>query len=75
MKAEFQTEGSKKNASKYIGADGRMNDAALYPEPTLDGMIIGMDRMYTLGSILSSPAVVGGVLYVGSTDGFLYAIN
>jgi outer membrane protein assembly factor BamB len=28
-----------------------------------------------LGSILSSPAVVDGVLYVGSTDGNVYALR
>jgi outer membrane protein assembly factor BamB len=31
--------------------------------------------MFTLGSILSSPVVADGVLYVGSTDGNLYALR
>ncbi len=51
------------------------NQAAPYPNITLDGVIIGLDRMYSLGSILSSPAVAQGVLYVRSTDGTLYALN
>jgi outer membrane protein assembly factor BamB len=38
-------------------------------------MMVGMRTMQTLGSILSSPTVVDGVLYVGSTDGPLYAIR
>ncbi|HEX6575307.1 MAG TPA: PQQ-binding-like beta-propeller repeat protein [Gemmatimonadaceae bacterium] len=75
VKAEFQTDGSKANASKYIDANGRMNSRALYPDVTLDGMIIGMDRMFSLGSVLSSPVVADGVLYVGSTDGNLYALR
>src|SRR3954462_12633255 len=30
---------------------------------------------HTKGEVISSPAVVGGVVYVGSTDGNLYAID
>jgi len=75
MKAEFQTDGSKENASKYVDANGKFKQGALYPDNTLEGMIIGLDRMFTLGSILSSPVVVDGVLYVGSTDGNLYALE
>jgi outer membrane protein assembly factor BamB len=75
MKAEFQSDGSKENAAKYTDDKGRMNGSALYPDFTLDGMIIGVHRMFTLGSILSSPVVADGVLYVGSTDGNLYALK
>lgn len=75
MKAEFQTDGSKENASKYVDANGRFKPGALYPDSTLEGMMIGLDRMFTLGSILSSPVVVDGVLFVGSTDGNLYALQ
>ncbi len=75
MRSEFQTDGSKENAAKYIDAAGHINYAALYPDSTLDGVIIGLDRMYSLGSVLSSPVVVDGVVYVGSTDGAVYAIR
>ena len=74
-KAEFQTEGSKENGAKYIDAAGNMKSAALYPDATLDGMIIGLDRMFSLGSVLSSPVVVEGVVYFGSTDGNVYAVE
>ena len=47
----------------------------MYPDRTLDGMMIGMRTMMTVGSVLSSPTIVDGVLYVGSTDGQLYAIR
>jgi outer membrane protein assembly factor BamB len=75
IKAEFQTDGSKANAAKYVDRNGRLDNAALYPDFTLDGMIIGLDRMYSLGSVLSSPVVVEGVVYFGSTDGNVYAIR
>jgi outer membrane protein assembly factor BamB len=75
MKAEFQTDGSRANSPKYVDAQGKIKSAELYTDVTLDAMIIGLDRMFSLGSILSSPAVVDGVLYVGSTDGNLYALQ
>jgi outer membrane protein assembly factor BamB len=38
-------------------------------------MFVGLERMFTLGSILSSPVIADGTLYVGSTDGNLYALK
>ena len=73
--AEFQTDGSKANAAKYTGADGRMNSGLMYPDFTLEGMFIGLDRVFTLGSVISSPVVANGVVYFGSTDGHLYALR
>lgn len=73
--AEFQSDGSKENAAKYIDESGHLKSAALYVDGTYDSMIIGLHRMFTLGSILSSPVVAGGVLYVGSTDGNVYALR
>ena len=74
-KADFETDGSKANASKYIDEKGGLNSAALYPDFTLEGMYIGVDRMEQLGSIMSSPVIADGILYVGSTDGNLYALR
>jgi len=37
--------------------------------------MVGLDRMYSLGSVLSSPVVAGGVVYFGSTDGHVYAVR
>jgi eukaryotic-like serine/threonine-protein kinase len=34
-----------------------------------------MDQLYKLGPIVSSPAVGDGVIYFGSGDGYLYALN
>ena len=52
-----------------------MKSGALYPDLTLDGVIIGVHRMFELGSIISSPVITDGVLYVGSTDGNVYALR
>lgn len=73
--AQFQSDASKRNLSAYEDARGDLNLAALYPDGTLDGIIVGLSRIYALGSIVSSPAIADGVLFVGSTDGTLYAIE
>jgi outer membrane protein assembly factor BamB len=71
----FQTDGNKENGARYTDAMGRMRTQNMYPDRTLDGMMIGMRTMMTLGSVLSSPVVVDGVVYFGSTDGQLYAVR
>lgn len=38
-------------------------------------MIIGLGRMFSLGSVLLSSVVVDEVVYFGSTDGNGYAIR
>jgi len=71
----FQTDGSRENGARYTDAEGRMQTRTMYPDRTLDGMMIGMRTMMTLGSVLSSPVVADGVVYFGSTDGNLYAVR
>ncbi|MCC6245636.1 MAG: PQQ-binding-like beta-propeller repeat protein, partial [Gemmatimonadaceae bacterium] len=73
--AHFQTDGSKQNGAKWTDSTGVLQTGGMYPDRTLDGMMIGMRTMMTVGSVLSSPVIVDGVLYVGSTDGQLYAIR
>jgi len=36
---------------------------------------IAVDRQSSVGSFFSSPLVVDGVVYIGSSDGKLYAIE
>jgi outer membrane protein assembly factor BamB len=73
--ARFQTDGNKENGARFTDEAGRMRTQGMYPDRTLDGMMIGMRTMMTLGSVLSSPVVVDGVVYFGSTDGHLYAVK
>jgi len=75
LAARFQTDGSKENGARYTADDGTLKTALMYPDRTLDGMMVGMRTMMTLGSVLSSPVVVDGVVYFGSTDGHLYAVR
>lgn len=71
----FETDGAKENGPRLLNENGQMRGELLYTERTLDGMMMGMMRMMTLGSVLSSPVVADGVVYFGSTDGQLYAVR
>lgn len=72
---EFQTAASKANARGTIAENGELNYAALFPSAFYEKMIVAVDRLFELGAIVSSPAVADGVVYVGSADGHLYALE
>ncbi len=74
---EFVTPSREANAKRIL-KDDRLDfqyvasgmDVSLYT--TFQSV---MNQFYTLGAVASSPAVVGGAIYFGSSDGNLYAIN
>jgi outer membrane protein assembly factor BamB len=73
---EFETESSKKNGPQYTNADGTPKYEAAYFGDFYDDMVAGRDRLSSaVGPILSSPVVDGAVVYVGSSDGNLYALR
>jgi outer membrane protein assembly factor BamB len=71
----FQTDGAQKNAPALTKADGSPNYEAAFSDLFYDDLIIGANRMLSVGQVLSSPVVDGDTLYFGSTDGQLYAIG
>ena len=75
MHARFQSDGSKRNGAEFTDSTGRLLTGRMYPDRTLEGLIVGLRTMFTLGSFVSSPSVADGVLYIGSTDGQVYAIR
>jgi eukaryotic-like serine/threonine-protein kinase len=70
----FVTESSKKNGPSFTMPDGTPNYEAAFFDFFYDDMIIGVQKMMSVGAILSSPVVVNGTIYVGSTDGNVYAL-
>jgi eukaryotic-like serine/threonine-protein kinase len=75
-KQVFQTDASRQNLAQYSNPDGSMNFAAARLHDLYDGWVGALERIWTsMGSFLSSPVIVGGVLYIGSMDGHLYAIE
>ncbi len=71
----FQTEGSEKNGAALTKADGTPNYEAAFTEDFYDGMVLGVNKMMIVGSVLSSPVVVGDAVYFGSADGNVYALK
>ena len=72
---EFQTEASRSNRGWVLTADKRFNGALLFPSSWHEGMAQGADRQQGVGSFFSTPLVVGGVVYIGSADGRMYALE
>ena len=73
---EFQTEASKLDPMKILDAEGRLNEASFAPVfGDFQDMYVDFYRFISVGAILGSPAVDGGVVFVGSTDGNLYALG
>lgn len=74
--ATFASPSHRLNAPRYLDADGKLKRETVWIGETLDDTIVGIrTRLFALGSILSSPVVHEGTLYVGSTDGTLYALG
>jgi len=73
---EFQTEASKKDPMKVMNADGSFNQEAFAPVfGDFEDMYLDFYRYISIGAIMSSPAVDRGVVYFGSMDGNLYALQ
>jgi outer membrane protein assembly factor BamB len=70
----FETDGSKQNGPAFTKPDGSADYYAAFASNFYDDMMLGYGKVLTVGTILSSPVVLDGVIYVGSTDGNLYAL-
>ncbi len=71
----FQTEAAEKNASTLVKADGTPNYEGVFSDFFYDDMVTGTDKFWSMGAILSSAAIADNVVYFGSTDGNLYALE
>lgn len=73
--ARFSTDASARNLGKHLDASGNLDLGSFYDDSTLDGTIVGLSRIYQLGSLVGSPTLADGTLYIGSTEGTLYALE
>ena len=71
----FRTEASKQNKGWVLTADGKFNQPFLFYDNWFEAPLLAQDRQMSVGSIFSSPLVANGVVYFGSTDGFMYAVD
>ena len=73
---EFQTDAAKADPLKLVNPDGKRNRATILRLfYDFEDMYINVARVFTLGSILSSPVVDQGEIYFGTTDGYVYALH
>lgn len=73
---EFRTESSRANSGGLLTREGRLNPEAFTPVfGDFQDMYIDFQRFVSLGGVLSSPAIVDGVVFVASLDGNLYALG
>ena len=70
----YETDASKQHSAEYVKPDGTPNGEALFHSDFYDDMVSGVERVMSMGAILSSPVVAGDVVYVGSADGNVYAL-
>ena len=72
---EYQTETSKENKGWVLTADRKFNAPMLFNSNWREAPMVATDRQFNIGAIFSTPLVVNGVVYFGSTDGNLYAVE
>jgi outer membrane protein assembly factor BamB len=72
---EFQTEAARANREWALTADGRFNSQMLFHSNWREDTMIGVQRQNNTGAFYSTPLVMDGVVYVGSADGYLYALE
>jgi outer membrane protein assembly factor BamB len=73
--ARFSSDASARALPQHLDKSGNLDLSTFYGDSTLDGTIVGLNAIYKLGSIAGSPAIAGGTLFIGSTEGTLYAIG
>jgi eukaryotic-like serine/threonine-protein kinase len=71
----FQSEASRKNLPAFSKPDGSPDYEAAFTSNFYDDMIVGISKLHAVGTILSSPVISGNVVYVGTADGNLYALE
>ncbi|HJT79793.1 MAG TPA: PQQ-binding-like beta-propeller repeat protein [Chthoniobacterales bacterium] len=72
---DYQVEKSKQDNGWILTADRKFNFPLIFRSNWRESPIMTTEKQMSVGSIFSSPLVVNGVIYFGSTDGYLYALE
>jgi eukaryotic-like serine/threonine-protein kinase len=72
---DFKVEKSKQNDDWVLTGDRKFNVPFLFHSNWREAPLVATDQQIRLGGIYSSPLVANGVVYFGSADGFLYALE
>lgn len=71
----FQTEGSRQHGAVFTAANGAPAYEVAMPSLFYDDVVAGVQKMFAIGAIISSPVVDRDTVYFGSADGNLYALH
>jgi eukaryotic-like serine/threonine-protein kinase len=71
----FQTAASRQNLPKLSKPDGSPDYESVFTSIFYDDTIVGIKKLRSVGSILSSPVVSGRTVYLGTSDGNLYSLQ
>lgn len=58
-----------------LTADRKFNEPMFFTSNWREAPIVATEREFNIGAIFSTPLVMNGAVYFGSTDGNLYAID
>jgi eukaryotic-like serine/threonine-protein kinase len=72
---DFETETSKQNNGWVLTADRKFNTPMFYFSNWREAPVVATEKEFNIGAIFSSPLVVNGIVYFGSTDGNVYALE
>lgn len=71
----YEVEKSKENLSWVLTSERKFNSPLLFHSSWRESPTVETDLQFRIGAIFSTPLVVDGVVYFGSTDGCLYALE
>jgi outer membrane protein assembly factor BamB len=71
----FETDAARKNGPELTNEKGAPKYEAAFADNFYDDLVIGLEKMLSVGAVLSSPTVAGDTILFGSTDGNLYAVQ
>jgi eukaryotic-like serine/threonine-protein kinase len=64
------------NGPRYLSQEGKLKADVVWTGDTIDDTIVNLrSKIFSMGSILSTPEVLDGMVYFGSADGTLYALG
>lgn len=72
---EYQTGASLENRNWVLTAERKFNEGLLFHSAWNDAPTVSADLQLGVGSIFSSPLIVNRTVFVGSTDGYVYALE
>lgn len=72
---QFKTPAAAANMDSVIAPNGEFNYPKIFTENTYEANLKSVDKIYSVGSILSSPTVHEGMVFFGSADSCVYAIK